>query len=162
MPRCPRIACYAREHRRHFVVTFHCSSSGSLTVTSLFVCHHFRTQCFIVVDMGRLSSRHAEYVFQALRCSDKTSSVFSTLSGEQAAKVHAAQLYNEVSSGMQLPDAKRGAPRGAASAYVPQVCASGYVSAGMCCYTSQTIIGHIHMVAYGGALGLLIHLMYGT
>ena len=59
-----------------------------------------------------LSSCPSEYVFQFLRCADRTSSTFSCLSAEQLMTINLAQLHNSVTSELEQPASKRNLPRG--------------------------------------------------
>jgi hypothetical protein len=76
---------------------------------------------FFELDYSRISSRFTEYVFQWLRCSDRTSSVFGCMEGEQLLNNLLAQLVLEFGTAVFFPDSKRGAPRGTARAHSPKV-----------------------------------------
>ncbi len=72
-------------------------------------------------DFSRLSSRFSEYVFQLLRCADKTSCVYGMLRLQQLLRIVISQLTLEIQSGLHVPPSKRGVQRGAARAYTAQV-----------------------------------------
>ena len=78
-------------------------------------------QVFIKCDFGRLSSRFSEYIFQLLRCADKTSCVFGMLRAEELLRIATGQLGMELQSDLVFPEAKRGQARGRMRAYVPTV-----------------------------------------
>lgn len=80
-----------------------------------------RRQVLIKCDFGRLSSRFAEYCFQALRCVDKTSSVFGFKRAEELIRIFISQLQNEIDTDWSVPPSKRGVPRGKAKTFVPEV-----------------------------------------
>ena len=60
------------------------------------------------LSAGRVSSRFSEYVFQFLRCSNKTSSKFSVLSGKHLLKLCMSTLRIEREAGWVFPPFKRG------------------------------------------------------
>ena len=78
-------------------------------------------QVFIEPDFDQLSSKFAEFTFQALRCADRTSCTFSMLSAESQLRNHIAMLTSEVESGLEFPNAKRGAFRGKGAVYEVKV-----------------------------------------
>lgn len=86
-----------------------CPAACCLTVQELFK-----------LDFSRLSSRFCEYVFQALRCADRTASTFSILRACDLLRNTGAQLVLEATSGISFPASKRGLPRGKAAAYAKQ------------------------------------------
>ncbi|EFJ44407.1 hypothetical protein VOLCADRAFT_106386 [Volvox carteri f. nagariensis] len=74
----------------------------------------------IKCDFGRLSSRFAEYCFQALRCADKTSCVFGFKRAEELIRIFISQLQNEIDTDWSVPPSKRGVPRGKAKTFFPE------------------------------------------
>jgi len=58
------------------------------------------------LSAGRVSSRFSEYVFQFLRCSNKTSSKFSVLSGKHLLKLCMSTLRIEREAGWVFPPFK--------------------------------------------------------
>lgn len=84
-------------------------------------CFAPRRQELFKLDASRVSSRWCEYTFQFLRCCDRTSTTFGTLAAKQRMSIVLGQMMLECSSDLEFQRAKRGAPRGKASAYASLV-----------------------------------------
>ena len=83
----------------------------------------------IKFDASRISSRFAEYVFQFLRCADKTSCTFGMEHAETLIRNYISQMQLEVRSQLFIPDAKRGSKRGQAAVFKPEVRGAGALRA---------------------------------
>ncbi|EFJ46900.1 hypothetical protein VOLCADRAFT_105344 [Volvox carteri f. nagariensis] len=79
-----------------------------------------RNKVLVKCDFGRLSSRFAEYCFQALRCADKTSCVFGFKRAEELIRIFISQLENEVDTDWSIPASKRGVSRGKSKTFSPE------------------------------------------
>ncbi|PNH00516.1 hypothetical protein TSOC_013656, partial [Tetrabaena socialis] len=75
----------------------------------------------IKIDITTISSRFVEYVFQELRCADKTSSVFNLLRVEQLLRNNISNARLQVGCGLRIPDSKGSAIRGEDSKYEVKV-----------------------------------------
>jgi hypothetical protein len=80
-----------------------------------------RSQAFFVLDYSRLSSRFSEYIFQALRACNHSSTTFTAVEAEDLLSIICGQLIVEMEEGLKVPSSKRGAARGQAAHYSPEV-----------------------------------------
>ena len=92
----------SNETRRHYKLQ-HDSAFGEVTATMV-----SKKNVDLPLSAGRVSSRFSEYVFQFLRCSNKTSSKFSVLSGKHLLKLCMSTLRIEREAGWVFPPFKRG------------------------------------------------------